>query len=93
MAKTQAKAKNICFDRLLPLDTRRPQRTVMTRSGRERAISLIGKQWVNGSNIRIRFMSGTQAQKSMVERMRTQADVRRGSSRTAVENHVQDRRN
>jgi hypothetical protein len=69
MAKTQAKAKNICFDRLLPLDTRRPQRTVMTRSGRERAISLIGKQWVNGSNIRIRFMSGTQAQKSMVERI------------------------
>jgi len=64
-----AKAKNICFDRLLPRDTRRPQRTLIAPSGRERAISLIGKQWVNGSNIRIRFMSGTQAQKSMVERI------------------------
>jgi len=64
-----AKAKNICFDRLLPRDTRKPQRTIMAPTGRERAISLIGKQWVNGSNIRIRFMSGTQAQKSMVERI------------------------
>ena len=69
MAKAKAKAKNICFDKLLPRDTLRPQRTITTPSGRVRAISLLGKQWLNGSNIRIRFMSGTKDQKDMVERI------------------------
>ena len=34
----------------------------MTIGGRTRAISPVGKQWVNGSTIRIRFLSGTAAQ-------------------------------
>jgi hypothetical protein len=63
-----AKAKNICFDRILPRDVARVQRTMMMSDGRQRAISLVGKQWINGSTIKIRFMNGTQDQKDMVER-------------------------
>ena len=62
------KANNICYDRLLPRDIRRAQRTTTT-NGRLRALSPIGKQWVNGSTIRVRFMSGTQVQRDMVERV------------------------
>jgi hypothetical protein len=36
-------------------------------NGRTRAISPLRKQWVNGSTIRIRFMSGTAAQQKMVK--------------------------
>ena len=64
-----AKAKNICFDRILPRDVARPQRTMMMPNGRQRAIALVGKQWINGSNITIRFMDGTQEQKDMVTRI------------------------
>ena len=63
-----AKAKNICFDRILPRDVARVQRTMMMPDGRQRAIALVGKQWINGSTIKIRFMNGTQDQKDMVER-------------------------
>jgi hypothetical protein len=58
-------ANKMCFDRILPKDLNRPQRTRMI-GGRERAISLIGKQWLNGSTLRIRFMEGTPAQQDMV---------------------------
>jgi hypothetical protein len=61
------KAKNICFDRILPRDVAKAQRTIMQPNGRQRAITLIGKQWINGSTISIRFMDGTQAQKDMVQ--------------------------
>jgi len=60
-----AKARNICFDRILPADLNRPIRT-MTIGGRTRAISPVGKQWINGSTLRIRFLSGTAAQQTMV---------------------------
>jgi hypothetical protein len=41
------------------------QRT--TRSGgRERGISPIGKTWMNGSTLQVRFMGGTAAQKATV---------------------------
>lgn len=58
-------AKKMCYDRVLPGDLNRPQRTMMI-GGAKRAVSLIGKQWLNGSTIRIRFMEGTDAQKGMV---------------------------
>lgn len=58
-------ARKMCFDRILPKDLNRPQRTHMV-GGRLRAISLIGKQWMNGSTLRIRFMDGTAAQQDMV---------------------------
>ena len=60
-------AKNICFDRILPRDVRRQQRTMALPNGRLRAISLIGKQWVNGSTIRIRFMNGSREQRDLVQ--------------------------
>lgn len=60
------KARHMCFDRILPRDLRRQQRTQSLAGGRTRAISIIGKQWVNGSTIRVRFMDGSQSQQDMV---------------------------
>ncbi|WP_419912140.1 M12 family metallopeptidase [Hoeflea sp.] len=58
-------AKHMCYDRILPQDLVKVQRTRML-GGRQRAISLIGKQWANGSTLRIRFLGGTQDQQDMV---------------------------
>ena len=65
-----AKARKMCFDRLLPGEMNRahrvqryqPQRGIM----RDKAISLVGKQWVNSSTIAIRFLDGTSRQQDMV---------------------------
>lgn len=59
-------APKMCFDRILPADLRRPHAVRAYAPGREKAISLIGKQWVNGSVITIRFLSGTASQQAMV---------------------------
>ena len=56
----------VCFDRILPRNLRRPLRVMSAGPGRVRAISLIGKQWVNGSTIRVRFLGGTDEQQDMV---------------------------
>ena len=48
----------VCIDRTLPSDLMRPQRTMRTRGG-ERAIAPIGKTWMNGSTLRVRFLGGT----------------------------------
>jgi hypothetical protein len=48
----------VCIDRTLPTELMRPQRT-MRRAGRVRAISPIGKTWMNGSTLRVRFLGGT----------------------------------
>ncbi|MCY6381062.1 M12 family metallopeptidase [Hoeflea prorocentri] len=61
-------AKHMCYDRILPQDLVKVQRTRMI-GGRERAISLIGKQWANGSTLRIRFLGGTQQQQDMVRQV------------------------
>ena len=42
----------VCFDRVLPRDVMRPQRTLGAK-GRPRAISPIGKAWMNGSTLRV----------------------------------------
>lgn len=57
----------MCFDKILPANLSQHQRTRSVSPGRDRAISLIGKQWVNGSTITIRFSEGTQQQKDMVK--------------------------
>ncbi len=44
----------VCIDRVLPTEFMRPQRTMRTRGG-ERAIAPIGKTWMNGSTLRVRF--------------------------------------
>jgi Bacterial pre-peptidase C-terminal domain/Astacin (Peptidase family M12A) len=61
-------ARKMCFDRILPIDMVRPRNTDVIKlpNGRLRAITPLRKQWVNGSTIRIRFMSGTAAQQKMV---------------------------
>lgn len=55
----------VCFDRILPRDMMRLQRTMRGRGGRVRAISPIGKTWMNGSTLRVRFMSGTPAEQAV----------------------------
>lgn len=61
-------ARKMCFDRILPLDLIKPRRDELIKlpNGRVRAITPLRKQWVNGSTIRIRFMSGTAAQQKLV---------------------------
>lgn len=54
----------ICIDRVIPRDLMRFQRTVRTRQGVVRAISPIGKTWMNGSTLRVRFMGGTPAEQA-----------------------------
>ena len=62
------KARKLCFDRVLPKDLATQQRTrQVATTGRLRAISPIGKQWPNGSTIRIRFLNGSPSQHAMVE--------------------------
>lgn len=58
-------APRICTDRVLPRDEMRFRATVR-RNGRTRAISPIGKTWMNGSTLRVRFMGGTAAQQTTV---------------------------
>ena len=58
--------KKICFDKVLPRDLNRPQRTMRIRD-RQRAIILFRKLWVNGSNLRVRFMSGTPEQQAIAK--------------------------
>ncbi len=55
----------ICIDRILPRDLMSLQPT--TRGGgRTRAIVPIGKTWMNGSTLQVRFIGGTAPQKATV---------------------------
>ncbi len=54
-----------CFDRLLPRDLNRPQRTIDLGQGRAGAIINFRKLWINGSIIRVRFLEGTEQQKAV----------------------------
>jgi len=55
----------ICHDRLLPRDLVRPHQTMHRRDDNVlEAIILFRKLWVNGSNLRVRFMGGTPAQQA-----------------------------
>jgi len=58
-----AKPVRFCTDRLLPSDQMRFQSTVR-RGGSTRAIMPIGKLWMNGSTLRVRFIGGTAAQRA-----------------------------
>jgi Astacin (Peptidase family M12A) len=59
-----ASRPHICFDRILPRELSRPLQTVATRGGRTRAISPIGKTWMNGSTLSVRFIGGNASQRS-----------------------------
>ena len=53
----------VCIDRVLPQQIMQPQRIMKSR-GRERAISPIGKTWMNGSTLKVRYMGGTTAEQA-----------------------------
>ena len=55
----------ICLDRVLPRDLMSLQPTTRAK-GRTRAITPIGKTWMNGSRLQVRFIGGTSAQKNTV---------------------------
>lgn len=55
----------ICIDRILPRDMMRFQAATRGPEGRVRAISPIGKTWMNGSTLRVRFMGGTSAEQAV----------------------------
>lgn len=61
-----ANRPKVCFDRILPRDLMRMQATTRAR-GRMRAVAPIGKTWMNGSTLRVRFIGGTAAQKAKVK--------------------------
>ena len=60
------KPVHFCTDRLLPSDQMRFQSTVR-RGGGTRAIMPIGKVWMNGSTLRVRFLGGTAAQQAKAQ--------------------------
>jgi len=55
----------ICIDRILPRELMSLQPTTRA-GGRSRAIAPIGKTWMNGSTLQVRFIGGTTAQKQTV---------------------------
>jgi hypothetical protein len=57
------KLSHFCTDRVLPKQQMRLQSTVR-RGGNTRAIMPIGKLWMNGSTLRVRFIGGTPAQQA-----------------------------
>ncbi len=64
------KMLHICTERVLPAELMRPQPTLRS-GGRTRAISPIGKLWMNGSTLRVRFLGGTAAQQAKVKEQAT----------------------
>jgi hypothetical protein len=56
--------RHICFDRILPRELLRPRPTMSMRGGRTRGISPIGKTWMNGSTLSVRFIGGTNAERA-----------------------------
>lgn len=58
-------APHVCFDRILPQDLMRPHRRTTGPDGSDRAISPIGKTWLNGSTLRVRFLGGTPSQQGV----------------------------
>jgi hypothetical protein len=62
---TMPERAKICIDRILPRDLLRPQMTLRTRGGPLRAISPIGKTWMNGTTLRVRFIGGNTQQRAV----------------------------
>jgi hypothetical protein len=58
-----SKRAKVCTDRILPAELHRPQ-TTRRSGGVLRAISPIGKSWMNGSTLHVRFIGGTARQRA-----------------------------
>lgn len=56
-----------CIDRILPKNLMRFHPNMESYSGRVRAISPIGRSWLNGSTLQVRFINGTEAQRAIVK--------------------------
>jgi len=69
MAPARTRARRMCFDRILPLEPQRAQRTLTDAAGRARGLAPRKSKWVNGSEIKIRFLEGTQQQIDMVKQI------------------------
>src|SRR6185436_5745152 len=65
-SKDNGKRFKVCIDRILPRDLKAPQRTIKTSRGPTRAIAPIGKTWMNGSVLKVKFMEGTPNQRAIV---------------------------
>lgn len=55
-----------CFDRVLPKQTMRFHPVSALADGRLRAIAPIGKTWINGSTLRVKFFDGDSARQDIV---------------------------
>jgi hypothetical protein len=55
----------VCIDRILPRDLMQLQRTRRMRDGGRRAIAPIGKTWMNGSTLEVRFTGGTPTEQTV----------------------------
>jgi hypothetical protein len=55
----------VCIDRILPRDLMRFQPTRRMRDGATRAVAPIGKTWMNGSTLGVRFMGGTPTEQNI----------------------------
>jgi hypothetical protein len=56
----------VCYDKILPRDLMRAHERIQLANGRTRAIMPRGKNWPNGSKLRVRFFDGTADQRKMV---------------------------
>lgn len=57
----------VCIDRILPRDLMRLQPTKPVRNGIRRAIAPIGKTWMNGSTLRVRFLGGSATEQAVAK--------------------------
>lgn len=62
----QTQRPKIRFDRVLPRELMRRRLTIRS-AGCPRAIAPIGKKWMNGVTLRIRFMGGITSQQETVK--------------------------
>lgn len=65
-------SRHFCIDRVLPAELRRAMPFESLGAGRTRAITPLGKLWMNGSTLRVRFLGGTAQQQDQVKRFAPQ---------------------
>ena len=60
-----ARRLKVCHDRILPQNLNRPQVIESGRRGAPaRAVFEFRKMWINGSNLRVRFIGGSASQRA-----------------------------
>ncbi len=63
-----AKPPRVCFDRVLPKNLFQFQQTIRTRrGGPSRAVTPVGKLWMNGSTLHVRFLGGNASQRAIAQ--------------------------